>query len=32
MRAADPVTLSAWYRDCLGLDTDETGLWRPEPG
>ena len=26
MRAADPAALSAWYRDCLGLDTDEHGL------
>ena len=23
MRAADPATLGAWYRDCLGLDADE---------
>jgi len=22
----------AWYRDCLGLDADENGLWRPEAG
>ena len=29
MRAADPAALSAWYRDCLGLDTDENGLWQP---
>ena len=28
MRAADPTALNAWYRDCLGLDTDENGLWR----
>lgn len=27
MRAADPVSLGAWYRDCLGLDADEHGLW-----
>src|SRR2546421_1068744 len=27
MRAADPAALSAWYRDCLGLDIDENGLW-----
>jgi predicted enzyme related to lactoylglutathione lyase len=27
MRAADPVALGAWYRDCLGLDADENGLW-----
>ncbi|MDX6325780.1 MAG: hypothetical protein QOK15_2134 [Nocardioidaceae bacterium] len=32
MRAADPEALSAWYRDCLGLDADENGLWRQEPG
>ena len=32
LRAGDPDALSAWYRDCLGLDADEHGLWRPEPG
>lgn len=32
MRASEPTALSAWYRDCLGLDTDEHGLWRPEAG
>ncbi|WUD77556.1 VOC family protein [Streptomyces sp. NBC_00510] len=32
MRAADPAALNAWYRDCLGLDVDEHGLWRPEAG
>jgi predicted enzyme related to lactoylglutathione lyase len=32
MRASDPVALSAWYRDCLGLNTDENGLWRQEAG
>ena len=32
MRAADPVALGAWYRECLGLDADENGLWRPEAG
>ena len=32
MRAADPVALGAWYRDCLGLDADENGLWRQETG
>jgi predicted enzyme related to lactoylglutathione lyase len=32
VRAADPDALSAWYRDCLGLDPDEDGLWRQEPG
>ena len=32
MRASDPAALSAWYRDCLGLDTDENGLWHQETG
>jgi predicted enzyme related to lactoylglutathione lyase len=32
LRAQDPAALSAWYRDCLGLDVDEHGLWRPEAG
>ncbi|MER6212034.1 VOC family protein [Streptomyces sp. NPDC001642] len=32
LRATDPEALIAWYRDCLGLDTDEHGLWRPEAG
>ena len=32
MRAADPAALSAWYRDSLGLDIDENGLWRQEAG
>ena len=32
MRAADPVALGAWYRECLGLDADENGLWRQEAG
>jgi predicted enzyme related to lactoylglutathione lyase len=32
MRTADPAALSAWYRDCLGLDADENGLWRQETG
>src|SRR5260370_18923658 len=32
MRAADPAALGAWYRDCLGLDADENGLWRPGTG
>ncbi|MGW0802863.1 VOC family protein [Nonomuraea sp. NPDC002799] len=32
MRATDPVALGAWYRDCLGLDADENGLWRQEAG
>src|SRR6184192_3040240 len=32
IRAADPAALGAWYRDCLGLDADEHGLWQQEPG
>lgn len=32
LRATDPEALSAWYRECLGLDTDEHGLWRQETG
>ncbi|MFI9779394.1 VOC family protein [Streptomyces sp. NPDC051956] len=32
MRADDPGALSAWYRDCLGLDADEHGLWRQGSG
>jgi predicted enzyme related to lactoylglutathione lyase len=32
MRAADPAALSSWYRDFLGLDADEHGLWRQPAG
>src|SRR3954469_22736317 len=32
IRAADPAALSAWYRDCLGLDADEHGLWHQGAG
>jgi predicted enzyme related to lactoylglutathione lyase len=32
LRAADPVALGSWYRDCLGLDADENGLWHQEAG
>lgn len=32
LRAADPAALGAWYRDCLGLDADENGLWNPAAG
>src|SRR3954447_21866746 len=32
LRAADPAALSAWYRDCLGLDADDQGLWRQAAG
>ncbi|MFJ9780263.1 VOC family protein [Amycolatopsis sp. NPDC101161] len=31
-RAADPEALGAWYRDCLGLATDATGVWQQQPG
>jgi len=32
LRAADPAALGAWYRECLGLDTDEYGQWTQQPG
>ena len=32
IRAADPAALAAWYRESLGLDLDEHGMWRPEAG
>jgi predicted enzyme related to lactoylglutathione lyase len=32
LRAADPEALNGWYRDCLGLEADEHGLWRQETG
>src|ERR671937_680543 len=32
LRAADPAALSTWYRDCLGLDADEHGVWGQGPG
>jgi predicted enzyme related to lactoylglutathione lyase len=32
VRAKDPAALGAWYRDCLGLDADEHGLWQQETG
>lgn len=32
LRAADPDALGAWYRDCLGLDADEMGVWRQDDG
>ena len=32
MRAADPAALGDWYRDRLGLETDEHGAWRQEAG
>jgi predicted enzyme related to lactoylglutathione lyase len=32
IRAADPAALTEWYRECLGLDVDENGVWRQEAG
>jgi predicted enzyme related to lactoylglutathione lyase len=32
LRATDPAALGSWYRDYLGLDADEYGLWTQEPG
>ncbi|TDP95200.1 VOC family protein [Labedaea rhizosphaerae] len=32
IRASDPAALGAWYRDCLGLDAGEHGVWHQEPG
>ena len=32
LRATDPAALNAWYRDRLGLEADENGMWRPEAG
>jgi predicted enzyme related to lactoylglutathione lyase len=32
IRSTDPTALSSWYRDCLGLDTDDSGVWRQGAG
>ncbi|PXA71804.1 VOC family protein [Cryobacterium arcticum] len=32
LRAADPAALSAWYRDCLGLDAGGDEPWQQEAG
>jgi len=32
LRAADPAALSAWYRECLGIDMDEYGMWTQQAG
>ncbi|MGW2651806.1 VOC family protein [Streptomyces sp. NPDC001393] len=32
LRVTDPQGLSAWYRECLGLDADDKGPWRQETG
>ncbi len=32
IRASDPKGLSAWYRNCLGLEADQHGVWDQHPG
>lgn len=32
LRAADPGALSAWYRENLGLDAGENGVWFQDAG
>ncbi|HEV8560147.1 MAG TPA: VOC family protein [Actinophytocola sp.] len=32
LRAADPAALSTWYRESLGLDADENGVWHQQAG
>jgi hypothetical protein len=32
LRSADPTALGAWYRECLGLDADDNGLWHQAAG
>ncbi|MGO2037153.1 MAG: VOC family protein [Brevibacterium sp.] len=32
LRAQDPETLLAWYRDVLGIDLGEHGLWNQSAG
>ncbi|NTW39313.1 MAG: VOC family protein [Cellulomonadaceae bacterium] len=32
LRASDPTALGRWYRDALGLDADENGLWDQPAG
>jgi predicted enzyme related to lactoylglutathione lyase len=32
MRADDPAVLTAWYRDSLGLDVDDDGVWHQGAG
>lgn len=32
LRAADPVALGKWYRECLGIEADEHGLYHQEAG
>ncbi len=30
LRVTDPVAVAAWYRDCLGVDSND--LWHQQPG
>ena len=30
--ASDPEALAAWYRDALGLDVDDHGIWHQDVG
>jgi predicted enzyme related to lactoylglutathione lyase len=32
IRAKDPAALNEWYRDCLGMDLDEQGVWHQADG
>ena len=32
LRTADPDALGAWYRECLGLEADENGVWAQGSG
>lgn len=32
LRAADPEAMTAWYRDVLGVDFGDHGLWRQPAG
>ena len=32
VKAQDPKALMAWYREALGLELDEMGLWQPQAG
>jgi len=32
VRAKDPAALGEWYRDCIGLDLDQHGLWQQQAG
>lgn len=32
LRARDPEALGRWYREALGLDTDDYGQWTQSPG